>query len=51
MNQARPKAQSPCGMKSGAASVVFYLAAYIATNLLAFGIVMAFSREVPGPER
>ena len=29
----------------GAASVVFYLAAYIATNLLAFGIVMAFSRE------
>jgi NADH-quinone oxidoreductase subunit N len=27
----------------GAASVVFYLAAYIATNLLAFGIVMAFS--------
>ena len=28
----------------GAASVVFYLAAYIATNLLAFGIVMAFSR-------
>ena len=28
----------------GVASVVFYLAAYIATNLLAFGIVMAFSR-------
>jgi NADH-quinone oxidoreductase subunit N len=28
----------------GAASVVFYLAAYIATNLLAFGIVMAFSK-------
>ena len=28
----------------GAASVVFYLAAYIATNMLAFGIVMAFSR-------
>lgn len=28
----------------GAASVVFYLAAYIATNLLAFGTVMAFSR-------
>ena len=28
----------------GAASVVFYLAAYIATNLLAFGIIMAFSR-------
>ncbi len=28
----------------GAASVVFYLAAYIATNLLAFGAVMAFSR-------
>lgn len=28
----------------GAASVVFYLAAYVATNLLAFGIVMAFSR-------
>ncbi|MBK7449006.1 MAG: NADH-quinone oxidoreductase subunit N [Anaerolineales bacterium] len=27
----------------GAASVIFYLAAYIATNLLAFGIVMAFS--------
>jgi len=28
----------------GAASVVFYLAAYIATNLLAFGIVMAYSK-------
>jgi NADH-quinone oxidoreductase subunit N len=28
----------------GAASVIFYLVAYIATNLLAFGIVMAFSR-------
>ena len=28
----------------GAASVVFYLAAYIATNLLAFGIVTAYSR-------
>lgn len=28
----------------GAASIVFYLAAYIATNLLAFGVVMAFSR-------
>jgi NADH-quinone oxidoreductase subunit N len=28
----------------GATSVVFYLAAYIVTNLLAFGIVMAFSR-------
>ncbi|HXQ34242.1 MAG TPA: NADH-quinone oxidoreductase subunit N, partial [Anaerolineales bacterium] len=28
----------------GAASVVFYLAAYIATNLLAFGIVMVYSR-------
>jgi NADH-quinone oxidoreductase subunit N len=28
----------------GAASVVFYLAAYIATNLLAFGVVMAFSK-------
>jgi NADH-quinone oxidoreductase subunit N len=27
----------------GAASVVFYLAAYIITNLLAFGIVMAFA--------
>lgn len=30
--------------KLGAASVVFYLAAYIATNLLAFGIAMAFSK-------
>ncbi|HET7144550.1 MAG TPA: NADH-quinone oxidoreductase subunit N [Anaerolineales bacterium] len=28
----------------GAASVVFYLVAYIATNLLAFGVVMAFNR-------
>lgn len=28
----------------GAASVVFYLVAYIATNLLAFGLVMAFSK-------
>ncbi|MBI5351402.1 MAG: NADH-quinone oxidoreductase subunit N [Chloroflexi bacterium] len=28
----------------GAASVVFYLAAYIVTNLLAFGVIMAFSR-------
>jgi len=28
----------------GAASVVFYLAAYIATNLLAFGIAMAYSK-------
>ena len=28
----------------GAASVVFYLAAYILTNLLAFGIAMAFSK-------
>jgi len=28
----------------GAASVVFYLAAYIATNLLAFGVAMAFSK-------
>lgn len=28
----------------GAASVVFYLAAYIATNLLAFGIAVAFGR-------
>jgi len=28
----------------GAASVVFYLAAYIVTNLLAFGIVMAYSK-------
>lgn len=30
--------------KLGAASVVFYLAAYVATNLLAFGIAMAFSK-------
>jgi NADH-quinone oxidoreductase subunit N len=30
--------------KLGAASVVFYLAAYILTNLLAFGIAMAFSK-------
>ena len=28
----------------GVASVIFYLAAYILTNLLAFGIVMAFGR-------
>lgn len=28
----------------GVASVIFYLAAYIVTNLLAFGIAMAFSR-------
>lgn len=28
----------------GAASVVFYMAAYVVTNLLAFGLVMAFSR-------
>ena len=28
----------------GAASVVFYLAAYVATNLLAFGLVMAVQR-------
>jgi NADH-quinone oxidoreductase subunit N len=28
----------------GAASVVFYLAAYIVTNLLAFGIAMAYSK-------
>jgi len=28
----------------GAASVVFYFVAYIATNLLAFGVVMAFTR-------
>jgi len=34
----------PDWTRLGAASVVFYLAAYIATNLLAFGIVMAFSR-------
>jgi NADH-quinone oxidoreductase subunit N len=33
----------------GAASVVFYMAAYIATNLLAFGIVMAFS-HITGSE-
>jgi NADH-quinone oxidoreductase subunit N len=33
----------------GAASVVFYLAAYILTNLLAFGIVMAYS-HVTGQE-
>jgi NADH-quinone oxidoreductase subunit N len=30
----------------GAASVVFYLAAYIVTNLLAFGILMAVSRII-----
>jgi NADH-quinone oxidoreductase subunit N len=30
--------------KLGAASVIFYLTAYIATNLLAFGVIMAFSR-------
>jgi len=35
---------NPAWSQLGAASVVFYLAAYIATNLLAFGIVMAFSR-------
>ncbi|MBI5945600.1 MAG: NADH-quinone oxidoreductase subunit N [Chloroflexi bacterium] len=34
----------------GAASVVFYLAAYIATNLLAFGVVMAFSRVAGSDE-
>jgi len=34
----------------GAASVVFYMAAYIATNLLAFGIVMAFSRVTGSDE-
>ena len=34
----------------GATSVVFYLAAYIVTNLLAFGVVMAFSR-VTGSRR
>lgn len=34
----------------GAASVVFYLAAYIATNLLAFGVAMAFSK-VTGLEK
>jgi len=28
----------------GASSVVFYMAAYIATNLLAFGVVVAFSK-------
>jgi len=28
----------------GASSVIFYLAAYIVTNLLAFGLVMAFAR-------
>jgi NADH-quinone oxidoreductase subunit N len=28
----------------GATGVVFYLAAYIVTNLLAFGVIMAFSR-------
>ncbi len=28
----------------GATGVIFYLAAYIVTNLLAFGVVMAFSR-------
>jgi NADH-quinone oxidoreductase subunit N len=28
----------------GTTSVIFYLTAYLATNLLAFGIVMAFSR-------
>jgi NADH-quinone oxidoreductase subunit N len=30
--------------KLGAASVIFYLAAYIVTNLLAFGVAMAFSK-------
>jgi NADH-quinone oxidoreductase subunit N len=30
--------------KLGAASVIFYLAAYMATNLLAFGVAMAFSK-------
>ncbi len=34
---------NPQWTQLGAASVVFYLAAYILTNLLAFGIVMAFS--------
>ncbi len=34
----------------GAASVVFYLAAYILTNLLAFGVVMAFSRITDSEE-
>ena len=33
----------------GASSVVFYMAAYIVTNLLAFGVAMAFSR-VTGSE-
>jgi NADH-quinone oxidoreductase subunit N len=28
----------------GATSVIFYLAAYMVTNLLAFGVIMAFSR-------
>jgi len=36
--------ENPEWTQLGAASVVFYLAAYILTNLLAFGIVMAFSR-------
>ncbi len=35
---------NPGWTQLGAASVVFYMAAYIATNLLAFGLVMAFSR-------
>jgi NADH-quinone oxidoreductase subunit N len=35
---------NPEWTRLGAGSVVFYLAAYILTNLLAFGIVMAFSR-------
>ena len=34
----------------GTTSVVFYLAAYILTNLLAFGIAMAFSRIVGSDE-
>lgn len=34
----------------GTASVVFYLAAYILTNLLAFGIAMAFSRVAGSDE-
>jgi NADH-quinone oxidoreductase subunit N len=34
----------------GATSVVFYLAAYILTNLLAFGIVMAVSRIIGSDE-
>jgi NADH-quinone oxidoreductase subunit N len=34
----------------GAASVVFYLAAYILTNLLAFGIVMAVARIIGSDE-